>query len=91
MKNYNVVCEELSQIAAESSNKTPAKAAGLLSIMEKFQAYFGLKMSHLDFGASEQLSATSQYKDINAQEVSSAVNAALAFLVLYSINSMILY
>ena len=56
------------------------KAAGLLSIMEKFKAYFGLKLSHLVFRASEQLSATLQYKDINAQEVSSAVNAALAFL-----------
>ena len=80
LKNYNVVCEKLSQIAAESSPETSMKAAGLLSIMEKFEAYFGLKLSHLVFGASEQLSATLQYKDINAQEVSSTVNAALAFL-----------
>ena len=48
--------------------------------MEKYEAYFGLKLFHLVFGASEQLSATLQYKDINAQEISSAVNSALAFL-----------
>ena len=53
LKNYNVVCEELSQIAAESSPETSMKAAGLLSIMETFEAYFGLKLSHLVFGASE--------------------------------------
>ena len=53
LKNYNVVYEELSQIAAESSPETSMKAAGLLLIMEKFEAYFGLKLSHLVFGASE--------------------------------------
>ena len=37
-------------------------------------------LSHLIFGATEQLSSTLQYKDINAQEVSTAVSAAVAFL-----------
>ena len=32
------------------------------------------------FGATEQLSATLQYKDINAQEVILAVSAAVGFL-----------
>ena len=39
-------------------------------------------------GASEQLSVTLQYKDINAQEVSSAVNAALAFLEIQRSDSV---
>jgi len=49
-------------------------------VMEKFTTYFGLKLSVLIFSAMEQLSKASQYKDINAQEVSSAVNAVKWFL-----------
>ena len=79
-KNYNVICEEVSQIAAESHSESSTKASGLLAIMDKFQTYFGLKLALFIFGATEQLSATLQYKDFNAQEVSLAVGAAVAFL-----------
>ena len=80
LKNYNVICEELDLIGAESRGDSSTKALGLLAIMEKFATYFGLKLSFLIFGATEQLSSTLQYKNINAQEVSLAVNAAIAFL-----------
>ena len=80
LKNYNVICEELSQIAAESHSESSTKASGLLAIMDKFQTYYGLKLAFLIFGATEQLSATLQYKDINAQEVTLAVSAAIGFL-----------
>ena len=47
--------------------------------MEKFSTYFGLKLSLLVFGAPEQLSATLQYRGVNAQEATSAVSAAKSF------------
>ena len=39
-----------------------------------------MKLSFLIFSAMEQLFKTLQYKNINAQEVSTAVNAAKSFL-----------
>ncbi len=80
LKNYAVICEELTQIGADSCSESSTKALGLLALMEKFSTFFGLKLSHLVFGATEQLSLTLQYKGINAQEVSSAVSAAISFL-----------
>ena len=80
LRNYNVLCEELTQIGESSCGESSTKALGLLALMENFSIYFGLKLSHLVFGTTEQLSTTLQYKDINAQEVSSAVSAAITFL-----------
>ena len=51
----------------------------LLARMERFSTYFGLKLSVLVFGATEQLSATLQYRGINAQEATSAVSVAKSF------------
>ena len=65
LKNYAVICEELTEIGTDSHGEA--------------STFYGLKLAYLTFGASEQLSSTLQYKDINAQEVSTAVSIALAF------------
>lgn len=78
--NYSVLCNELEKIGEEACGEASRKSLGILAIMEKFTTFFGLKLSFLIFSAMEQLSKTLQYKDINAQEVSSAVNAAKRFL-----------
>lgn len=80
LKNYTVLYEELTQIAEDSLGEPSRKALGFQAVMERFATYFGLKLSHLVFAATEQLSLTLQYKDINAQEVSMAVSAAIRFL-----------
>ena len=54
------------------------KAGGLLTLMEKFSTYFGAKLSHLVFVATEQLATTLQ-KNINAQAMAAA-KATKAFL-----------
>ena len=43
--------------------------------MMKFATFFGLKLGHLVFSATEQLSSTLQTHDINAQQAISAANA----------------
>ena len=78
--NYSVLRSELEKIGEESYGEASRKSLGILAIMEKFTTFFGLKLSFLIFSAMEQLSKTLQYKDINAQEVSTAVNAAKRFL-----------
>ena len=53
LKNYNVICEELDLIGAESRGDSSTKALGLLAIMEKFATHFGLKLCFLIFRATE--------------------------------------
>lgn len=78
--NYNVIISELDIIAAESHNETGSKAAGLMTLMEKFSTYFGLKMSYLVFSITEQLSLTLQNSHLNAQEAISAAKATQSYL-----------
>ena len=42
LKNYNVLCEELTQIGFDSCGESSTKALGLLALLEKFSTYFGL-------------------------------------------------
>ena len=48
--------------------------------MEKFDTFFGLKLSFMVLSAIEELSTTLQSSDLNAQEGSSAAACALKFL-----------
>ena len=79
LKNYAVICCELEQISREGSGEITHKACGLLALMDKFSVFFGLKLSHLVFAMTEQLSITLQSKDITAQEATNGVNLALRF------------
>lgn len=81
LKNYSVVCEALDQIGHKTQGESSHKALGLSALMEKFSTFFGLKLAFLIFSATEQVSLTLQYKDINAQEACMAVNAAKSFLI----------
>ena len=55
-------------------------AGGYLAQMERFSTYLGLKMSHLIFSASEQVSITLQGKDTTLQEAITAADLAVRFL-----------
>ena len=48
--------------------------------MEKFETYFGLKLSYEAFVATEQLATTLRAKDVNAYICTEAVNATKSFL-----------
>ena len=73
IKNYAVISCELETIGKEAYGEPSRKSCGLLAMMDKYGVYFGLKLSHMIFSVSEQLSVTLQRKDINAQE---AIKAA---------------
>ena len=76
IKYYTVISIELETIGREAYGETSMKSCGLLAMMDKFGVYFGLKLSHMIFSVSEQLSVSLQRKDINAQE---AVTQAKSF------------
>ena len=80
LKNYLVIQQTLEEISEESSGDISSKSSGLISLMDKFDMYFGLKLSHIVFAATEQLATTLQAKDVNAQICTGAVNATKSFL-----------
>ena len=54
--------------------------------MERFSTFFGLKLSHLIFSATEQLSITLQGRNTTMQEAVKSANLAIRFL---QVNRMI--
>ena len=79
IKNYVVISSELDVVGNDRSGEPSRKSCGLLAMMDKFAVYFGLRLSHMIFAVSEQLSVTLQRKDINAQEATKAVKQARLF------------
>ena len=67
LKNYIALIDTLEDVNAGSDEHT-RRAGGLLALTETFSTFFGQKLSHLLFAASEQLSLTLQSKDISAQD-----------------------
>ena len=81
IKNYSVLLQELEIIRDEFSGEASSKALGLLTVMEKFSTYFGLKLAYLVFVSTEQLAITLQAKNINAQICIESGHTAKNFLL----------
>ena len=80
LQNYSAICESLEQISSEGYGEPAAKLLGLRSLMTKFAAFLGLKLSRLVFSPTEQLSVTLQSHNINAQQAVSATKATKEYL-----------
>ena len=80
LSNYQVLCDALGEIHEIGCDEYTVKAGGYLASMEKFSTLFGLRLSHLLFSATEQLSLTLQGKDTTIQDAMNAANLTLAFL-----------
>ena len=74
------MCDALGEIHDAGCDEYAVKAGGYLALMEKFSTLFGLRLSHLLFSATEQLSLTLQVKDTTIQDAMNAANLTLAFL-----------
>lgn len=53
-------------------------------MMDKFKTIFELKLSHLNFSGTEQLSLTLQDKDTTVQEATMAAETTIQYLTLIS-------
>ena len=62
--------ESSADSSKESSADSSRKACGLLSLMDKFSSFIGLKIVHFFFAVTEQVSLTLQGKDVSSQEIS---------------------
>ena len=77
--NYPAISEELTEIG-NSRCGASSRAVGIMALMDRFSTFFGLKLAYFVFSATEQVSTTLQYKDINVQEALTAVKSAQHFL-----------
>lgn len=80
VENYDPLVETLTEVHSSGNDEYSRKANGLLFQMERFQTYFGLKLSILVFSAVEQLSITLQSKNTNAEDAFSAAMACKRYL-----------
>ncbi len=78
-ENYEVLEETMEEVADVCKDKYGKEAAGVGALLEKFATYFGLKLAHLVFSASEQLSKTLQGKETNVQDGIEAAKATATF------------
>ena len=82
LRNYLVLMEALEKISEDAcTSDVRAKADGLSTCLEQFRTYFGLKMCHLVFSATEQLATTLQVKTITAEVSFQARDATMAYLL----------
>ena len=80
LQNYEVLCSTLEEIHSSGADEYAIKAAGFLSLMEKFNIFFSLKLSHLIFSAIETLSISLQGEDTTIQETVHTSKLALNYL-----------
>lgn len=76
LKNYEVLQETMLDINRQQRDDNGVTAGGIAALMETFQTFWGLKVSHVVFSAAEQLSISLQGKDTTAQEAQKACQAA---------------
>ncbi|XP_065920227.1 zinc finger MYM-type protein 1-like [Dysidea avara] len=79
LKNYKILMAALDKIQ-EGHDEYAAKASGLLSRMEDFNTFFGLKLSYLIFAPAEQCSTNIQAVDITVQEAMKGANVLVSHL-----------
>ena len=68
LKNYTILQTTFREVNITQHDDNGRAAGGVAVLMENFQTYWGLKLSHLVFSAAEELSRTLQSKDITSQE-----------------------
>ena len=79
LKDYSVLMETMEEIHATTHDEYGLKASGCLHSLEKFNTLFGLRLAHILFGATEEVSLLLQRKDIAIQEALSGVDTAKAY------------
>lgn len=78
--NYATIVEALKEISEVSHDDYGWWANGLLSQLEKFDTFFGLKWAYLVFSGTEQTSTYLQRKDTSVKEALSCAELTNSYL-----------
>ena len=79
LSQYQEVMEVMAEVNGATRDKYGLKAGGVLAALEKFSTFFGLRLGHLLFSASEETSKALQGKSTSIQEALSAVAVCRSF------------
>ena len=79
LSNYAVLMDTMEDINRTTNDEYLLIAGRQLTVMEKFSTFFQLKLSHLFFSASEQLSHTLQNEDISIHDATKAIGLCCDF------------
>ena len=80
LKNYAALLKAFQTIAETSYDDYGRRANGLYAQLEKFDTFFGLKLSFLLFSGTEQTSTNLQGKNTSVQEALSCAEVAKNYL-----------
>ena len=80
LENYEALMMAFAEINEESHDDHGRRAGGILSQMEKFETFFGLKFSHMLFASTEEVSFLLQSKSTTLQDGIQQVAVAKEFL-----------
>ena len=80
LKNYPALLQALQTTADTCYNDYGRRANCLLTQLQKFDTYFGLKLSHLIFSGTEQTSINLQSKNTSVQEALSCAEVTRSYL-----------
>lgn len=79
LENYQVLLEILEEINTTTSDEYSHRPGGQMAKMENFSTFFGLKLGHLVFAASEILSVNFQAIKISVHDATKAVEPAIKY------------
>ena len=79
-RNYAVIVEAIQEIFDVSHDDSGRKATGLLSQLEKFDTFFGLKFAFLVFSGTEHTSINLQRKGTSVPEALFCAELAISYL-----------
>ena len=80
LKNYPVLLQSLQHVSETCYDDYGRRANGLHAQLEKFDTYFGLKLSYLLFSGTEQTSTNLQGKNTSIQEALSYAELTTSYL-----------
>ena len=79
VENYEPLTQAMEEINRTSHDEYVAKVGRILAQLHTFDTYFGFKLSHLVFSATEQLSRFLQTKNVSLREALRQAAAAVRF------------
>ena len=79
LNNYPSLQQALQTVSEISYDDYGRRANCLLAQLERCDAFFGLKLSHLIFSGTEQASISLQSKDTSAQDAFRCVGIAKSY------------
>ena len=76
LQNYIALMDTLETVCASSNDEHSRRAGGMLALMERFNAVFGLHVALTVFSVGEELSRTLQTEGLTAQQATAASDLA---------------